>query len=226
MTCFFTSCGLRPENGLVDELKKVLKTPCTALYICSDPEGWNETDLYGNINRELFEDAGFAFSSFRILDGRNEREASALVSEAELIILAGGHVPTQNRFFAKIGLRELLAGFEGVLMGISAGTMNCAETVYAHPELEGEAVSREYRRFLPGLGLTESMVLPHYQLIKDDVLDGLRLFEDIAYPDSVGRCFYVLPDGSYILSRDGREQLRGEAWLLRDSVLSKISENE
>ena len=226
MTCFFTSCGLCPANGLVDELKRVLKSPCTALYICSDPEDWSKTDLYGGINRKLFEDAGFMFSRFQILDGRNEGDAPALVSGAELIILAGGHVPTQNGFFAKIGLRELLAGFKGVIMGISAGTMNSAETVYAHPEREGEAVSKEYRRFLPGLGLTESMVLPHYQLIKDDVLDGLRLFEDIAYPDSIGRCFYVLPDGSYILSRDRQEELRGEAWLLRDGVLRKINENE
>lgn len=224
MTGFFTSSGLSSENGLIDEMKKALKSPCFALYICSDPEEYGKTDLYGGINRGLFEDAGFAFSDFRILDARNEHEAEALVARAELIILSGGHVPTQNSFFEKIRLRELLDNYDGVIMGISAGTMNSARTVYAQPEREGEAVSKEYRRFLPGLGLTEAMVLPHYQLIKDDVLDGLRLFEDIAYPDSVGRCFYVLPDGSYILSRDGREELRGEAWRLRDGVLEKFCE--
>ena len=222
MTCFFTSSGPGPENGLMEELKKELQTPCAALYICSDPEGWERTELYGGINRALLEEAGISFSSFQFLDSRNESSARAMVREADFVILAGGHVPTQNRFFAKIGLRELLGGFDGVLMGISAGTMNSAEIVYAHPELPGEAVSETYKRFLPGLGLTKCMVLPHYQLIKGDVLDGLRLFEDIAYPDSMGRCFHVLPDGSYILSRDGQEELRGEAWLLCDGKLKKV----
>ena len=70
--------------------------------------------------------------------------------------------------------------------------MNCAETVYAQPEEEGEAVDPAYERFLPGLGLTQKMILPHYQAIRDDVLDGLCVMEDIAYPDSMGRQFYLL----------------------------------
>ena len=33
--------------------------------------------------------------------------------------------------------------------------MNCAETVYAQPELEGESMDPEYQRFLPGFGITK-----------------------------------------------------------------------
>lgn len=40
------------------------------------------------------------------------------------------------------------------------------------------------------------MILPHYQDIKDDILDGKRLFEDITYPDSYDKEFYALTDGS------------------------------
>ena len=68
------------------------------------------------------------------------------------------------------------------------------------------------------------MVLPHYQMIKDDVLDGLRVFEDIAYPDSIGREFYALCDGSYILSENGKETVYGEAYLIKDGQLGKICE--
>ena len=64
-----------------------------------------------------------------MLDGRNGEQCAALVAGADLLILAGGHVPTQNRFFQDIALRERLAGFDGVVMGISAGTMNCEELV-------------------------------------------------------------------------------------------------
>ena len=105
-------------------------------------------------------------------------------------------------------------------MGISAGSMNLASTVYAQPELEGEAADPLYERFLPGLGLTETMLLPHYQDCKDDVLDGKRVFEDIAYPDSMGRQFIAAPDGSYLLIKDGREELRGEYYMIKDGEIS------
>lgn len=234
MTYFLTSSpclretnALNPANGLIEELQSALPNPCKALFICSDPDRHEETDVFSNAIRESFAASGFDFTSFRTLDRRNEALAAPLIKEAQLLILAGGHVPTQNRFFREIGLRGLLRGYDGVILGISAGTMNSADVVYAQPELEGEAISTDYQRFLPGLGLTETMVLPHYQMIRNDTLDGLRLFEDIAYPDSVGRKFYALVDGSYFLGRNGTEQLRGEAYLIQDGSMRQISrENE
>ena len=98
-----------------------------------------------------------------------------------------------------------------------------AELVYAQPEREGEAADPSYQRFLPGLGLTKTMLLPHLQEVRDDVLDGLRLFEDITFADRFGRSFYAIPDGSYLLVGDGREELRGEAWLIKDGVMTQAS---
>ena len=115
-----------------------------------------------------------------------------------------------------------MAGFGGVVLGISAGTMNSAETVYVQPELPGET-RPEHPRFLPGLGITKAQVLPHYQRTKTDILDGLRLFEDVTYPDSLGQRFLALVDGSYLLCRDGRTQLRGEAYEVADGTLRQIS---
>ena len=230
MTCFFTSSpmvpdtlDLNPANGFIHRLHLALPYPCQALYICSDPDDWEKTDLYATGTAESMEKAGFAFSRFEVLDGRNADDAAALIADADFIILCGGHVPTQNAFFQAIGLRELLQGFDGVLMGISAGSMNSAEIVYAHPELEGEAVDPDYERFLPGLGLTEISVIPHFNTIAGDTLDGLDLFDDIALPDSIGRAFLVLPDGSYVLSEDGAETLYGEAYVIQDGVMEQIS---
>ena len=159
-------------------------------------------------------------TEYHILDRRTQHKAAELTANSDLILLAGGNVPTQNRFFGEIGLKALLSGFEGVIMGISAGSMNSASTVYAQPEFEGEAADPLYERFLPGLGLTETMLLPHYQDCKDDVLDGKRVFEDIAYPDSMGRQFIAAPDGSYLLIKDGREELRGEYYMIKDGEIS------
>lgn len=228
MTCFLTSVTandgvhLNTQNGFVDELRKEISLPCAMLFVCSDPDVPELTDRFAGEVRDSFTDAGFAFTDFTVLDRRNAQDAPKLVEAAGLIVLGGGHVPTQNRFLREIGLRELLRGFDGVLVGVSVGSMNAAETVYAQPELPGEALDPEYQRFLPGLGLTKTMLLPHYQAYKDEVLDGLRVYEDITYPDSMGRRFYAVCDGSYLLCRGGREELRGEAYRIENGVLTPV----
>ena len=140
----------------------------------------------------------------------------------DAVILIGGHVPTQNAFFKKIGLKERLAGFNGLLLAYSAGSMNCASNVYVSPELDGEAADPDFVRWTSGLGLTEINIFPHYQAIKDDMLDGLRLMEDITYPDSYTHEILALNDGSYIVIENGTEILYGEACRIQNGRPEKI----
>jgi dipeptidase E len=218
---------LNPANGFLDALSRALPKRSDALFICANPNRPAYTDHIARDMRLALEHEGYSFSDFCVLDGRNEKDAPALVADAELIVFAGGHVPTQNAFFQKINLKACMSAFDGVLIGISAGTMNCADPVYAQPEEEGEAVSPHYRRFLPGLGVTPTMLLPHYQMVKDDTVDGLKLFDEITLPDSMGRTFYAIPDGSYLLGRNGRETLFGEAHRIRDGRMEQVCrENE
>ena len=214
---------LNPANGFVDRLKAALPTNPKCLFICSDPDSPALTDNFGQNIADAFTEAGMEFKEFTTLDRRNDGDAQALIWESDLIILAGGHVPTQNAYFQEIGLAELLENYQGVLMGISAGTMNCAWQVYLQPEEEGES-EPEFERFAPGLGLTDVNVLPHYQQVKDYTLDGLRLFEDITYADSMGRCFLALVDGSYIYNDGEGELLFGEAYTIEDGMLEQISQ--
>lgn len=234
MTCFLTSSPCRevegswqvdPFNDLEKELKQVLKNPCKALFIASSPDDVYMTEKHAYEMKATYEKSGIVFEEYILLDRRNQEQAAELVNKAEFIILAGGHVPTQLDFFQELNLRQLLQGFDGVIMGISAGTMNSADIVYVHPERDGETKFSESQRYRQGLGLSKTMVLPHYQMIKNDVLDGLRLFEDVAYTDSAksGYDFYCLPDGSYIYVHDGIEELRGEAYLIHDGELKQIS---
>ena len=111
-------------------------------------------------------------------------------------------------------------------MGISAGSMNCASWVYAQPEEPGETLDPDYRRFLPGLGLTEINLCPHYQKVKDDILDGQRLFEDVTYYDSFDHTFYALPDGSYFYITDEETLLLGEAYRIRDGILEQLTQED
>ena len=230
MTLFLTSspcvCNapraiLNPENDFVDRMKQHLPEHPRCLFICADPDSHDMTDGFGRDMYLAFREAGMEFSDFAVLNGRNEDDAQMLIWQSDLIIMAGGHVPTQNAFFRKIGLRTMIRNYQGVVMGISAGTMNCAERVYSQPEEPGESVP-EFERFLEGLGLTDVNVLPHYQQVKDNMLDGMRLFEDVTYADSMGECFLALVDGSYVLVEDGVSTLFGEAYFIRDARLQQI----
>lgn len=215
---------LLKENGFLEDLTKNWKNNSNVLIISADPETTEINDSIKDIFKEAFPMSGLSVNQMIICDKRNE-EIIDRIGEFDAIILSGGHVPTQNVFFERIKLKEHLEKFDGILMGISAGSMNSAEVVYAHPELEGEAVDENYKRFIPGLGLTKLMILPHYQDIKDEVLDGMRVFEDIAYPDSLGREFYCLNDGSYIKLVNGVTEIIGEAYLIKDGEISLICEN-
>lgn len=212
-------------NHLADAIKERWPENADVLFIAADPNNAEKVTSYKNAYLYAFPLHGMSIHSYTVCDITNVTVVDHL-EQYNVIILSGGHVPTQNAFFQDISLKEKIQDFPGIIIGISAGTMNCAEIVYAHPELDGEATDPQYKRFIPGLGLTKRMVLPHYQMIKDDVLDGLHAMEDIAYPDSIGREFYALCDGSYILSENGKEILYGEAYLIKNGQLVKICETD
>ena len=214
---------LNPANGFIHRLREFLPPNCRALFICSDPDSPELTARFGADMAYAFANAGMPLRSYTILDGFNAEDAPELIHSSDFIILAGGHVPTQNAFFREIRLRELLEGFAGTVMGISAGSMNCADVVYAQPEMPGESIDPHYRRFLPGLGLTDVNILPHYQKVKNDIIDGRRLFEDVTCQDSMGRTFYALPDGSYVLTDGESTLLCGKSYRLRNGILELLT---
>lgn len=215
-------CILDRRNGFVDRLAACYKPDSRAVIVSADPCNAPLNDEMAQTFAGALAYHGLAPRDMTLIDARNERDAARIVTLSDFLILAGGHVPTQLAFFEQIGLRALLREYTGVVMGISAGTMNCARTVYVQPELPGESIDLGFVRFAPGLGLTEFMILPHYQRARHFTLDGRRLYEDITYVDSMGHTFLALVDGSYIEQHGGRATLRGEAYRIADGQLTQI----
>lgn len=230
ITLFITSSpsvsmdgALNPANGFQSELLKACGDEVRCLFVSSNAESASYSDHCGLSMKVALEDAGMRFASYEILDRRTAPKAQELVEQSNLLILGGGHVPTMHSFLLEVYLKQLLRRFSGVVMGISAGSMNCADIVYAWPEMEGESIDPSYQRFFPGLGLTPCSILPHYHMMKGGKLDGKLVFEEIAYPDSMGHRFYVFPDGTYIYGHDGMEEIRGEAYIIENGIFRQIS---
>lgn len=234
MTVFLTSSptgpldGSRPVhgvdelNGLRENLRRRWKPAARVLLVSADPGNDAFNDRVRGDFEYLLGVSEFSCSTVDSWDDRTAELSAGELCRYDVLLLGGGHVPTQNAFFGRIRLREKLQDFRGIVIGISAGSMNCAETVYAQPEEAGESVDPAYRRFLPGLGLTRVNVLPHLQMLRDTWLDGRRLFEDITFADSYGREFLAIPDGSYLLLENGITTLFGEGWRIAEGDMTQI----
>ena len=235
MICFITSSPyidgapraiLDPQNGLIARLRGALPQNPNVTFVCSNPDDHAGTCEFASITAAAFAEIGIHFSGYQVLDGTNAHRAYALISHSDFVVLCGGHVPTQNAFFRKIRLRHLLHKFGGVVMGVSAGSMNMADIVYVQPEEDGESIDPDYKRFAQGLGLTNVNICPHYQKVKDRYLDGKRLFEDITYIDSIGNTFFALPDGSYFYQDEEGLLLCGRAYQIKDGILELLTVDE
>ncbi len=215
---------LDAKNGFIENMRQFWKPEMNGLIIAASPDSFEGNDEMRDFFQQAFANGNIPVTKFDLWDYRSHDITAEEIKRYDVIMLGGGHVPTENRFFELIHLREKLADYQGIILGVSAGTMNSADVVYAQPELPGESVNPEYVRYLRGLGLTTVMVLPHYQMVKNFTLDGQRLFEDITYGDSYGNEFIALEDGSYIRIMDGETRLYGRAHKISDGVLTTICE--
>lgn len=216
--------GIDDKNQFYINLKKYWKNDCRCVIISAFPQNDAANDEMREFFQNTFNRRGLTSSVFDVWDDRTEDVSEEKLLSYDVIFLGGGHVPTQNEFFHEIQLPEKIQKFHGMIIGISAGTMNSAEVVYVQPEEAGESIDPEFVRFVRGLGLTKTNILPHYQMVKDNYLDGRRLYEDITYADSWGQKFLVLVDGSYLMITCGEEWIYGEAYVIADGVITKICE--
>lgn len=211
-------------NGFIKKLQKGWVQNSKVMIIAGTPDDYERNDSVCECFRQSCIMSGLSVSHMEICDDRNKESASK-IKEMDAVVLSGGHVPSQNRFFKEIGLKDRLADFDGLLIAWSAGSMNCADIVYAGPELEGEAIDPNYERWISGLGLTRINIFPHFQSLRNEWLDGLRLIEDITFEDSMGHEIIALNDGTYITIEDGVTTLFGEAYRIKDGKMELICQN-
>lgn len=208
-------------NGLLTLLEERWRSPARFLFVASYEGGGQKADEYAAVMAQEFTMSGLPIANVTVLDGRNPEVVNVL-EQFDVIFLSGGHVPTENRFFRAIGLGEAIRQFEGIVIGESAGSMNCADVVYASPEESGEAVDPSYELYIEGLGLTNVNIMPHMQKVWATKLDGFDLFEEILLRDSFERPFYALPDGSFILQEEGLRILFGPGYWIDCGQVEEI----
>lgn len=203
------------KNGIGGLIKSKVNGFKNFLYIASDECDTALTDQYAYVTFLSFEKT-MPFENYNILDIRSKDCASELVRNADLIYLAGGHVPTQNKFFNDIKLKSLLKGAVAPIIGCSAGSMNCEKSVWCPPELDGESLDPDFQKYYKGLGYTELKILPHYDTYGDMTLDGKHYVNQIVMPDTYVHDVLAINDGTFVTIENNTSMVFGEAYILRN----------
>lgn len=208
------------KNGILDCIKTKLRKQDNFLFVSHGIEN-EDKKRYFDIACKSF-DLTLPFKNYKILNQKTKNKSKELIENADLIFLCGGHLPTQNKFFNEINLKDLLLNSKSLIVGGSAGSMNCAEIVYCPPEVEGESEDINFQRYLKGLGLTDINILPHYDEFKNHILDGKRYIEDIILPDSYKTNIIALNNHSYITFENEEPVVYGESFVIKNGQVTKI----
>ena len=203
------------SNHFVDRLKVYTKKMTNFVFVASNPDGANKTDEYSNIIVNALNLDGFGIENLIVLDHRFDGDVEKAILSADCVFLSGGHVPTQNAYFKEIGLKQILEKYSGIVIGQSAGSMNCADIVYAQPESEEEFYDKSFKKLIPGLGLTKIKVMPHMNRAKIDQIDGTTTY-DMCLKDSKTIAHYGISDSGFIEIVNGKEISYGPTVLFND----------
>ena len=179
-------------------------------FVASEFETLHEkTDKYFRIFLDMFEEAGIHFEEAYVVDGRmSAAEAQKAVVEADVVWLSGGDTPTQFAYFVKYGLVESLQEHQGVIIGMSAGSINMARTSVC-------TLSCGHRKqeIYNGLGCVDISVEPHF--VRDYVSDELiELSKDYI--------IYGLCDDAIIVCSGGTIEFYGEVYKLSQGIVERI----
>ena len=205
-------------NGIVDQIKSSLKNNGTILYIPTDIDDIEKIDIYSKLLFEGLKLSGISFSEYITLIPDNMDKIEEFISRADLIFLSGGVTYKQHTLFERIGLKDLLSNYDGLVIGQSAGALNMAENVFNSPENMDESDPI----FFTGLGLTDINIEPHFV----NNLSGLDEFQqyqmDSILNESYNRKIYGQCNGSHIFIDDDGPIIYGETYLISDGKVTLL----
>ncbi len=137
-------------------------------FVASEFEKIHEkTDKYFHFFLNMFESAGIHFGEAYVIDGRMRTdEAQKRLAEADVVWLSGGDTPTQFRYFKEYGLDTVIKQHDGIIIGMSAGSINMAKT-----SICTLSCGHFKQEIYEGLACVDISVEPHF--IRDKVSDEL-----------------------------------------------------
>ena len=200
-------------NGLNYEQSELFRTLLTErrkfAFIASEFEKMHEkTEKYFQFFLKMFRESGISFDEAYVVDGRmTVAEAQKALTEADVVWLSGGDTPVEFAYLKKYGLDTILKQHEGVVIGMSAGSINMAKSAICTLSC-GHAKQEVYE----GLGFVDFSVEPHFvrEKLSEELLELSKKY-----------LIYGLCDNSIIVSKDGKVSVYGEVYCIKDGQMTE-----
>jgi len=214
---------INPDYGFSDYLCSSVKEKSDIIFLSANPDEYQTNDTFSDSIVSAFNKKGIYFSNKIVVDSRNP-EASQIIgsSENQVLVLSNGDVFTQNKFIRSLGIKSKIKEFKGTIVAAGGGAMNCSSVLYVMPRTIEQLTSSEFLKFIPGLGLSQRAIIPHYERVQTRTIGSKHYFKDIILSDSMGKSFFALPEKSYIMIENGFETIKGPILHITDGVVKEI----
>jgi len=201
-------------NGFNEDItalfQKIITKRNKFAFVASEFEKIHEkTDGYFRFFLSMFDDAGIHFEDAYVVDGRmTAKEAQNAVEEADVVWLSGGDTPTQFRYLKKYGLDKVIRQHNGVIIGMSAGSINLAEIAICTLTCE-----HNKQEIYKGLGCVNISAEPHFTIngVTEELLELSKKYT-----------IYGLCDDSIIVCSDGKVEFLGEIYILNNGSVEPV----
>lgn len=205
--------GISKEHGFNkvqrEYLKKDIKNNYTITFIATTFDDYEKNDLYYNNLIKYFKNIDITFNKTHLIDNRVEKDlAKDYILKSNIIFLMGGDTKKQMDSVKEYDLFETLKSKEGIILGVSAGSMNQSSRVVYKNDYNNYVIE-DYE----GLGYIDINIYPHLDFNNIDYLK--EVFEVSNYTKTV-----ALPDDSFIRIENNNIDFVGEYYTIQNSKIT------
>lgn len=186
-------------------LKKDIKNNDTIVFIATTFDDYEKNDLYYNNLIKHFKNIDITFNKAYLIDNRVAKD---YILKSNIIFLMGGDAKKQIDSVKEYDLFEILKSKEGIILGVSAGSMNQSSRVVYKNDYNNYVIE-DYE----GLGYIDINIYPHLDFNNIDYLK--EVFEVSNYTKTV-----ALPNDSFIRIENNNIDFVGEYYTIQNSKIT------
>ena len=193
----------------MEYLKKDIKNNDTIVFIATTFDDYEKNDLYYNNLIKHFKNIDITFNKAYLIDNRVAKDlAKDYILKSNIIFLMGGDAKKQIDSVKEYDLFEILKSKEGIILGVSAGSMNQSSRVVYKNDYNNYVIE-DYE----GLGYIDINIYPHLDFNNIDYLK--EVFEVSNYTKTV-----ALPNDSFIRIENNNIDFVGEYYTIQNSKIT------
>lgn len=213
MKIYYMLSGNDKEKGfyssVIKYFQKDIKKKSTITFIASSFDNHKKNDLYYNAMIKFFNDIDIYFENTYLIDSRiSIEEAKELIKSSDVVYLMGGDPYREMQSINSYELKETLINFDGIIIGVSAGSMNMNSNICYVDEDDGKTII-EYT----GLGLADFNIYPHLDFNNIDYLKEIFRVSKI-------RKTIALPNESFIRIENNIPEVIGDSYVVENETIN------